>query len=118
MSESEEPFVLINLFSMPPEAVDGFIEAWPANTAPAAHDPGFRGTRLHRALDPDAEYPVVNIARWDSVEAWQTTVQKHFFTPREGAAVQDGQAGPISFLPALYRVVHVTPDPTEGGASS
>ena len=86
----------------------------------ARGDKGFRGTRLHRALNPAAHYPVVNIARWDSVEDWEASVRKHFLSSA-GARVGSLQgpqtgAGPISAHPNLYTVVHVTPDPQEVAA--
>ena len=99
-----EPLVLINLFAMPPELVDGFVAQWPDSTAAAATANGFRGTKLHRAIDPDAPFPLVNIARWDSVEDWRATVARHFSGFGEGP-------GPVTAQPALYTVVHVTEDP-------
>lgn len=106
-----EPLVLINLFSLPPEEVDGFVAAWESNIAPASQAPGFRGTRLHRAIDPNAPFPIVNIARWDSVEDWEATIREHF-APPSGS----GQRAPRA-RPALYTVVHVTPDPAEATES-
>jgi heme-degrading monooxygenase HmoA len=103
-----EPLVLINLFTMPAEMVDDFVGQWEAGIAAAKNAPGFRGTRLHRSLDPDAPYPVVNVARWDSVEDWQAAFDKYFSSPGQS----DGGWGAVAAHPALYSVVHVTPDPT------
>jgi heme-degrading monooxygenase HmoA len=114
MAERAEPLVLINLFSMPPEMVDRFIANWEANVSDANGAPGFRGTRLHRAIDPDAQFPVVNIARWDSAEEWQAAVSRYFSAPKEGSGALEGGAGPVPH-PALYTVVHSTPDPGEEG---
>ena len=102
-----EPLVLINLFSMPAELVDGFVAKWEQNIAKAGEVKGFRGTRLHRSVDPDARYPIVNIARWDSVEDWQAMFDEHFSAPEGGGPMS------ISADPNLYEVVHVTPDPQE-----
>jgi|SRR4051794_19223950 heme-degrading monooxygenase HmoA len=107
MTEPTEPLVLINLFSMPPEAVDRFIANWEATIAPAKNAKGFRGTRLHRAISPDAPYQVVNVARWDTVEDWQATVSQHFSAP--GSRAHD--TGVPAAQPALYTVVRATPDP-------
>jgi hypothetical protein len=112
MPEHTEPVVLINLFSMPPEMVDRFVAHWEDNIAHAHGAPGFRGTRLHRAIDPDAPFPVVNIARWDSVEEWQAAVSQYFSVPKEGNPALAGGAGPVAH-PALYTVVRSTPDPHE-----
>jgi heme-degrading monooxygenase HmoA len=108
-----EPLVLINLFAMPADQVDGFVERWEGSISRAGGAGGFRGTTLHRAIDPDAPYPVVNIARWDSVEEWRATVGAHFVAPAEGAAGTPRSASGVAAHPALYTVVHVTPDPQE-----
>jgi heme-degrading monooxygenase HmoA len=104
-----EPLFLINLFSMPAELVDDFVGGWEASTAAAKDAPGFRGTRLHRSLDPDAPYPVVNVARWDSAEDWRAAFDQYFSRPRRGQA--GGGWSAVAAHPALYSVVHVTPDP-------
>ena len=85
----------------------------PLPGAAAKDAPGFRGTRLHRSLDPDAPYPVVNVARWDSVEDWQAVFGKYFSRPRrrDDSAQAKGGWDAVSAHPALYSVVHVTPDP-------
>lgn len=139
MSEQSEPLVLINLFSMPPELVDGFVANWERNIDKATGAPGFRGTRLHRSIDPDARYPVVNIARWDSVDDWQAMFARNFAAPvadnatdnaanditdNAGAGAPgrsdktpadgEGRKPAVSADPNLYRVVHVTADPHEG----
>lgn len=114
MTEHDEPLVLINLFTMPPELVDGFVAAWETNIAVAKDAKGFRGTRLHRAIDPDASYPLVNIARWDSVEDWQATVSQHFSQPgTPGSPAPAPVAGTPTAHPALYTVVHATADPRQ-----
>lgn len=103
-----EPFVLINLLTMPPEAADAFVQGWPASTAPLADAPGFRGTRLHRAVSPEAPHQLVNIARWDSIEQWHGALAG--FRPPDERRRQ-AQAAGIQVHPAFYRVVSVTPDP-------
>ena len=115
-----EPLVLVNLFSMPAEMVDGFVGGWEASVAAAKNAPGFRGTRLHRSLDPGATYPVVNIARWDSVEDWRAAFDQYFSGPsrREDSRAGNSGRGAVSAHPTLYSVVHVTPDPTVTGAQS
>lgn len=114
-----EPLVLINLFSMPAELVDDFVGQWEAGIAAAKNAPGFRGTRLHRSLDPGAAYPVVNVARWDSVEDWQAAFDKYFSGPGDGADAASGSSGwgAVSAHPTLYSVVHVTADPAAGAQS-
>lgn len=102
-----EPLVLVNLFTLPASAVDPFVAGWPASTAGLARAPGFRGTRLHRAVSPEAPYPLVNVARWDSAEPWEAA--------GSGWRQRGDQdpAGGVTWRvqPALSRVVSETPDP-------
>lgn len=121
-----EPLVLINLFSMPAGLVDDLVDQWDSNIAAAKGPPGFRGTRLHRSLDPAAKFPVVNIARWDSVEDWRAAFEKHLSGPgRSGDGEREppeatGDRDAVSAHPTLYAAAHVTPDPraTAPGAQS
>jgi heme-degrading monooxygenase HmoA len=105
MADRFDPLVLIHLFSRPPEAVDTFVEKWPAIFAPASRAPGFRGTSLYRAVAPGAPFPLVNIARWDSADAWETARSAHF------SRFADHNPDPAQS--ALYRAVHITPDPQQ-----
>ena len=103
-----EPFILINLFTMPPDAADAFVQGWPASTAPLADASGFRGTCLYRAVSPEAPHQIVNIAQWDSIEQWQAALAG--FQP-QGDRRRQAQTSGIHAQPAFYRVVSVTPDP-------
>ncbi|HEY4457389.1 MAG TPA: antibiotic biosynthesis monooxygenase family protein [Pseudonocardiaceae bacterium] len=94
-----EPVVLINLFTMPPELVDNFVARWVDNAERMKNATGFRGTTLHRAIDSDSPFPLVNVAQWDSVEDWQAAV---------GGRFNRQASGPVTSQPALYTVVHVT----------
>lgn len=106
---TDELVTVINLISMPPEAVDGFLQGWAATTAPLRDAPGFRGTRLLRALSPDDPYQVVNVAQWDTLEQWETALSE--VQPDAGRRRLAEAAGirPQHFF---YRVVSVTDDPS------
>ncbi|GIH14243.1 antibiotic biosynthesis monooxygenase family protein [Rugosimonospora africana] len=60
------PITLINVFDVPVETVDEFIERWRVRAQLMTAAPGFRDARLHRAVTPDARFPLVNVAHWDS----------------------------------------------------
>jgi heme-degrading monooxygenase HmoA len=62
------------------------------------HEPGFLDTTLHRSLVPDARFQFINIAHWESVEAWQAAFAKH---APNAMLIQAG----LDATPALYRVV-------------
>ena len=110
-----EPLVLVNLFTLPLQALDGFVAGWPASTAGLAHAPGFRGTRLHRAVSPDSRYQIVNVAQWNSTEDWQAALSG--FQPG-GERRRQAEVGGFNSQPALYRVVSDTPDPLGGQAGA
>ena len=59
--------------------------------------PGFAGTRLHRALSPEARFGFVNVAEWESPRHFRAAV-----TSPEFAAMTRG--GPQGY-PSLYEVV-------------
>ena len=108
-----EPLVLVNLFTLPLQAVDGFVTGWPASTAGLAHAPGFRGTRLHRAVSQASRYQIVNVAQWNSAEDWQAALSG--FQPR-GERRRQAAGGRLQLAasPVPRRVGHPRP---AGGAS-
>jgi heme oxygenase (mycobilin-producing) len=63
------PVTLINVFEIPAEQVDAFIEGWAERARIMTTRPGFRDTLLHRALSPEGRFQLVNVAHWDSAES-------------------------------------------------
>lgn len=94
-----EPVVLINSFEVPADEAGQFIEAWEKTRDFLKAQPGYVDTALHQAVTPGAEFPFVNIARWQSAEAFIAATQSRGFG--ESAA---GLAG-YRPHPGLYRVV-------------
>jgi hypothetical protein len=91
--------VLINPFVVPEGKEAEAVAFWEEARDVLAAQPGFVSTRLHRALDPGATYGLVNVAEWESVEAFRAATQKM----REELPAP-GVAG-LAFDPALYVVV-------------
>jgi heme-degrading monooxygenase HmoA len=90
--------ILINPFEVPEGANDeDFLHGWQRAADYMRQQPGFVGTRLHRALGPDARFRFVNVAEWESPRDFQAAVGSEQF--REIAQ----SAAPGS--PALYEVV-------------
>lgn len=98
-----EPVTLINVFEVAAEDVDSFIEKWQVRAAIMAAAPGFRDSRLHRALTADARFQLVNVAHWDSAEQWQAAQSSPAFV----ASLNElrDQAFTFTASPALYGVV-------------
>ena len=90
--------ILINPFEVPEGTDDEqFLSGWQRAADYMREQPGFVNSRLHRALAPDARFRFINVAEWDSPQAFQAAVTSDEF--RELAK----NAGPSS--PALYEVV-------------
>jgi heme-degrading monooxygenase HmoA len=100
MSEPRDAsVVLINVFELPDDEVDTFVAEWRERAEIMSKAPGFRDSRLHRALSPGTRFPVVNIAHWESRAAWEAAVSNPDFQRR----VREQRA--VSAHPALYEVI-------------
>lgn len=65
---------LINAFTVPPEREQEFIENWKRTTDVFSRRKGFIDTNLHRNTGVGSgAFLYVNIARWESTEAWDRT---------------------------------------------
>ncbi len=90
---------LINVFEVPDGQVDQSIEAWEAARDFLSMQPGYISTSLHQSLSPDARFQLINIAQWETQEAFVAATrrmrQEGVFAPDEG----------LKMNPALYQVV-------------
>ena len=68
---------LVNLFTVPAGEEDAFEARFKAVCEKLDGMPGFEGTELHRnAGVGDPTYAFVNIAKWESAEAWREALPK------------------------------------------
>jgi len=93
---SPDPVVLINAFEVPAGQDEAFLEGWERVRAFLATQQGYLSTRLHRSLSPSADYRFVNVAVWQSAQAFQAATSQPEFT---NAAI------PFPFHASLYQVV-------------
>ena len=90
--------ILINPFEVPEGANDeDFLRGWERAADYMRQQPGFMSTRLHRALAPDARFRFVNVAEWESPQAFQAAVG--------GEQFREIAKGAAPGSPALYEVV-------------
>jgi heme oxygenase (mycobilin-producing) len=90
--------ILINCFEVPPDRDDQFLALWKEADELLRGRAGYRTTRLHKAVGPQARFRWVNIAELESVETWQSVVS----SPEFGAiAAQMAEFHPS---PGLYAV--------------
>jgi heme-degrading monooxygenase HmoA len=77
-----EAVVLINAFEVP-EGEDGaFLQDWERACESLSRQEGYVSTRLHRSLSPQADFRFVNVALWQSAQAFQAaTSQREFRSP-------------------------------------
>lgn len=97
-----EPVTLINVFEIPTEQVATFIEAWSERARIMSRHPGFRDSILHRALSPDGRFQLVNVAHWDSLQAYTAAHEDPQFQASRDQAAQDPR---LTATPQLYEVV-------------
>ena len=90
--------VLINPFEVPPEVADEqFLAGWQQAADYLRTQPGFVSARLHRAISPDPRFRFVNIAEWESPQAFRAAVTSDGFQRLAAASPPNH--------PALYEVV-------------
>jgi heme-degrading monooxygenase HmoA len=91
-----EPVVLINAFEVPEGEDEAFLQGWERTREFLSTQAGYLSTRLHRSLSPTADYRFVNVALWESAQAFQAATSQPEF---KNASV------PYTFHAALYEVV-------------
>lgn len=91
-----EPVVLINAFEVPEGQDEAFLQAWERAREFLATQEGYVSTRLHRSLSPAADFRFVNVAVWQSAQAFQAAISQPGF-----------RDAPVPFAPhaSLYEVV-------------
>jgi heme-degrading monooxygenase HmoA len=94
-----EPVVLINAFEVPGDQAEQFIAAWEKTRDYLRSQPGYIDTTLHQALTPEADFQFVNVARWETAQAFLAATQSQGFG--------ESAIGLLGYRPhpSLYRVV-------------
>jgi heme oxygenase (mycobilin-producing) len=91
-----EPVVLINAFEVPEEDDEAFLNGWKRAQEFLSTRDGYVFTRLHRSLSPDADFRFVNVALWESAQAFRHATSRPEF--------RDAPV-PFRFHASLYEVV-------------
>lgn len=91
--------VLINVFELPDGKRPEAVAAWEAARDFLSAEPGYISTTLHEALAPDARFALINVAVWESPEAFEAA------TARMRAARAFQPPAGLTATPALYRVI-------------
>lgn len=76
---TESEVVLINPFTVEPQNVEGFLKGWGVAADYLKKQRGFISTKLHRSLNPDSTFQFINIAIWESPQAFKAAVSTPTF---------------------------------------
>lgn len=98
-TDNETSIVLINPFTVPSDKLEQAVALWEQGRDFLQQQPGYVSTALHQSLKEDAQYRLVNIARWESMEAFNAANAK-----MRSAGVLSPVEG-VSNSPALYTVI-------------
>ncbi|NMF66173.1 antibiotic biosynthesis monooxygenase family protein [Brasilonema octagenarum] len=90
------PVTLINVFAVPQGKEAEFIKTWNETGQSLKNASGFIDAKLHRSLDPNARFQFINVAHWESVEAYQVAISEH--------EPQEKHLSWLEVNPALYIV--------------
>ncbi|WP_405678267.1 antibiotic biosynthesis monooxygenase [Streptomyces sp. NBC_01511] len=97
------PVTFINVFEVAGGDLDAFVAQWERRAAIMSTKPGFLDSRLHRARSSANRFQFVNVAHWESQEAWESATADVGFRERTQAAHDDTRT-PITSNPGLYDV--------------
>lgn len=98
-SSDKSSVVLINTFVVPVAMEEAFLGWWRMLKPAFAAQPGFIRANLHRSLDQNERYRFINIAEWESSEAYQRALSSLW-----SVAPKPTIAG-LEWHPALYEIV-------------
>ncbi len=68
---ANEPVILINPFVVPAGSEEEAIAMWMKARDFLATQPGYISTKLHKSLSPDATFTLINVAQWESSDAFR-----------------------------------------------
>ena len=94
-----ESVVLINAFEVPAGRDEEFLMTWEHARDWLREQPGYLGTRLHRSLDPQAEFRYVNRGTFRTAGEFTTAISDPAFP---------GGAMRFRSHPMLYEVVNLS----------
>lgn len=91
-SEDEGPITFINVFDIPEEEIDEFIAQWERRSRLITAADGFISAELHRAAGSEAEFRVINVAKWTSRAHFEAAIR----APEFRAELEAYSAAPTS----------------------
>jgi heme-degrading monooxygenase HmoA len=93
--------VLINVFEVAPEREDEFLRLWSEADRLLNERSGYKSTKLHRAVTPDARFRYINVAELRSVDSWRAAISSPEFAAI-GAQMAQFQPNPALYAVAVH----------------
>ena len=73
---NNEPLTLINPFEVPEGKLEETIAMWEQARDFLQQQPGYISTALHQSVKSDARFQLINVAKWDSADAFAAATKK------------------------------------------
>ena len=97
--------ILLNPFEIPKGMEEEVLSYWEEAAQLMKRAPGYISTALHRSIDDNARFHLINRAEWESPEAFYAAVQ----TPEFNTLVERNK-GKYQYYPGLYQVIRSDED--------
>ena len=98
MAEQDQCTVIV-AYEVAHEDCERFMDSWEKANEYLREQPGFVSTALHKAVSANPDFRFVNIACWESEDAFRKATQTHEF--REASA----RLVPFDIHASVYEVV-------------
>ena len=92
--------IVINPFEVQQGREDEALSMWETFAEYFRKQPGYISTKLHKAINPDAKFHLINIAEWESTEEFQSALNKPEFQD-----VVKNLPNDITSYPGLYEII-------------
>ncbi len=92
--------ILINPFEVPKGMEEEGLLMWEKAADFMRIQSGFISTKLHQAIDPNAKFGLINIAKWESVEHFQAVINSTEFQELTAGSMEA-----FPHYPGLYQVI-------------
>ena len=97
--------ILLNPFEIPTDKQEEVVSYWEEAAHLLKRAPGYVSTALHRSIDDNARFHLINRAEWEGPQAFYAAVQ----TP-EFRALVEANKGRYQYYPGLYQVIRTDDD--------
>ena len=74
-TSDEGPVTFINVFDIPTDEIDPFIAKWRERSRFTTSAAGFISAELHRAIDSETRFKVINVTKWESLAHFEAATR-------------------------------------------